>query len=312
MVTFPERVVIEEQGLRDGLQPEKVIIPTERKIELINAVADAGVQRIQVTSFVHPKLVPQMADAEAVCKRLDHSRDVIYSGLVLNQKGIQRAADAGLKHVGASISVSDTHSRKNANASLAEARQRFTEMVRLGKQNNLAIQGGLQSVFGCRFEGPIDKNVVFDLIKEQLDLGIDEVALADSTGMAHPNSILEIAGRVRELAGEIPLYLHLHDTEGKGLANVVAALSVGVSHFDTAFGGMGGCPFIKGASGNISTEDLVFMLGQMDIYTGIDVHKLANVSRSLEPVIGKTFAGKMHHVLEREDIKIVYKSVNEA
>lgn len=306
MVSFPERVVIEEQGLRDGLQPEKIIIPTERKIALINAVADAGVKRIQVTSFVHPKMVPQMADAEAVCRHLDHSRDVIYSGLVLNQKGIQRAADAGLKHVGASISASDTHSRKNANASLLEARQRFAEMVRLGKENKLTIRGGLQCVFGCRFEGRIDKNVVFDLIKEQLDLGIDEVALADSTGMAHPNSISEIAGHVLELAGDIPLYLHLHDTEGKGLANVVAALGVGISHFDTAFGGMGGCPFIRGASGNISTEDLVFMLGQMGIHTGIDVHRLAQVSRSLEPVIGKTFAGKMHHVLERKDITIVY------
>jgi len=306
MTSFPEHVVIEEQGLRDGLQSEKVIIPTERKIDLINAVADAGVKRIQVTSFVHPKLVPQMADAEAVCKQLDTSRDVVYSSLVLNPKGIQRAADAGLKHVGASISASDTHSRKNANASLAEARQRFAEMVRLGKQNSLTIRGGLQCVFGCRFEGHIDKHVVYNLIKEQLDLGIDEIALADSTGMAHPKAIQEIAGCVRDLAGDIPLYLHLHDTEGKGLANVVAALGVGVSYFETAFGGMGGCPFIKRASGNISTEDLVFMLGQMGIDTGIDVHKLAQVSRSLEPVIGKTFAGKMHHLLGREDIAILH------
>jgi len=312
MTALPKRVVIEEQGFRDGLQPEKVIIPTERKIELINAVADAGIKRIQVTSFVHPKLVPQMADAEAVCKRLDHTRDVVYSGLVLNEKGMQRAADAGLKHVGASISASDTHSRKNANASLPEARQRFVKMVRQGKQYNLTIRGGLQCVFGCRFEGRIDKTVVFDLIKEQLDLGIDEVALADSTGMAHPNSISEIAGHVRELAGDIPLYLHLHDTEGKGLANAVAALGVGLSHFETAFGGMGGCPFIKGASGNISTEDLVFMLGQMGIHTGVDIHKLAQVSRSLETVIGKTFAGKMHHVLEQKNIAIVYGPNNVA
>jgi len=303
---YPEHVIIEEQGLRDGLQPEKVIIPTDKKIELINSVADAGVKRIQVTSFVHPRLVPQMADAEEVCRQLDYSRDVVYSGLVLNQKGLQRAADAGLKHVAASISASDTHSRKNANASLSEARKRIADMVRLGKENGLIVRGGLQCVFGCRFEGPIDKNVVFDMIKEQLDMGIDEVALADSTGMAHPNSIQEIAGQVLELADDIPVYLHLHDTEGKGLANVIAALAVGISHFDTAFGGMGGCPFIKGASGNISTEDLVFMLGQMGIHTGIDVHKLAAVSRSLEPIIGKSFAGKMHHVLDREDIKIVY------
>jgi len=306
MISYPKNIVIEEQGLRDGLQPEKVIIPTEKKLELINLVADAGVKRIQVTSFVHPRLVPQMADAEEVCRQLDHTRDVVYSGLVLNEKGVQRAADAGLKHIAASISASDTHSRKNANASLAEARKKISEMVRLGKESGLTIRGGLQCVFGCRFEGHIDEKVVLDMVKELLDLGIREVALADSTGMAHPNSIQEISGKVLELAGDLPVYLHLHDTEGKGLANVLAALAVGISHFDTAFGGMGGCPFIRGASGNISTEDLVFMLGQMGIDTGIDVSGLATVSRSLEQIIGKQFSGKMHRLLDREDIKIVF------
>ena len=141
-IKFPERVIIEEQGFRDGLQPEKVIVPTEIKIELIHAVADAGVKQIQVASFVNPKRVPQMADAEAVCKQLDTSRDVIYSGLVLNQKGVQRACDAGLKHICASISASETHGRKNANVTLAEARQSFKDMVHLGKQYNLTIRGG--------------------------------------------------------------------------------------------------------------------------------------------------------------------------
>jgi len=305
MMHYPTHVVIEEQGLRDGLQPEKIIIPTDKKLELINAVADAGVKRIQVTSFVHPRLVPQMADAEDVCRQLDHSRDIVYSGLVLNEKGVQRAADAGLKHIGASISASDTHSRKNANASLPEARKRFSEMVRLGNERGLIICGGLQCAFGCRFEGKIDENVVIDMAKEQLDMGIHEITLADSTGMANPNSIQALSGKVHELAGEIPVYLHLHDTEGKGLANVLAAMAVGISHFDTAFGGMGGCPFIKGASGNISTEDIVFMLGQMGIETGIDPGRLAAVSRELEGIIGRRFAGKMHHVLDREDIKVI-------
>ena len=143
------------------------------------------------------------------------------------------------------------------------------------------------------------------MLKEQLDLGIDEIALADSTGMAHPKSIQEICGRTLEMAPDRPVYLHLHDTEGKGLANVIAGLTTGISHFETTFGGMGGCPFIKGASGNIATEDVVFMLGQMGIHTGIDVPKLAAVSRSLERIMGKTFSGKMHHVLHQKDIKIV-------
>ena len=306
MMTYPEKVLIEEQGLRDGLQSEKTIVPTEKKLELIDSLVDAGLKRIQVTSFVHPKLVPQMADAEEVCKGLRPSNGVIFSGLVLNTKGIERAANAGLKHVAASISASDTHSRKNANASLVEARQRFAEMVKVGKQHGLTIRGGLQCVFGCRFEGKIDPAVVLDVVKEQLDLGIDEIALADSTGMANPRSIQEISARVVELANGKPVFLHLHDTEGKGLANVLAALQVGVTHFDTAFGGMGGCPFIKGASGNISTEDLVFMLQQMGIETGIDVGRISAVSRSLEDFFEKHFSGKMHRVLESDNIKIVY------
>ena len=305
MINYPKQVVIEEQGLRDGLQNEKALVPKEKKLELINAVVDAGVKRVQVTSFVHPKLIPQMADAEAVCQGLKQTSGVIFSGLVLNTKGIERAADAGLKHVAASISASDTHSRKNANASLAEARKRFGEMVKVGKQHDLTIRGELQCVFGCRFEGKIDPGVVLDLIKEQLDLGIDEVALADSTGMANPHSIQEISAKVMDLANGIPVFLHLHDTEGKGLANALAALQVGVAHFDTAFGGMGGCPFIQGASGNISTEDLVFMFGQMGIESGIDIDKIAAISRSLEEFFAKQFSGKMHRVLARDDIQIV-------
>ena len=291
--------------MRDGLQSERQFIPTDKKLEIIGMVADAGIKRIQVTSFVHPKLVPQMADAEEICKGLDHSRDVLYSGLVLNTKGIERAANAGLKHVAASISASDTHSRKNANASLPEARQRMAEMIKAGRKHGLIIRGGLQCVFGCRFEGRIDPDDVFDMLKEQLDLGIDEVALADSTGMADPVSIQEISGKVLELSEDKPVFLHLHDTEGKGLANALAAMQVGITCFDTAFGGTGGCPFIKGASGNISTEALAFMAHQMGIETGVDVARIAAISRSLEEFFTKQFSGKMHRVIDRQDIQVV-------
>ncbi|MGD8293724.1 MAG: hydroxymethylglutaryl-CoA lyase [Desulfobacterales bacterium] len=305
MSSYPPNIVIEEQGLRDGLQSERPFIPTAKKLEIIEQVADAGIKRIQVTSFVHPKLVPQMADAEDICRGLDHNKDVIYSGLVLNTKGLERAAHAGLKHVAASISASDTHSRKNANATLPEARQRMAEMIKAGRQHGLIIRGGLQCVFGCRFEGAVDPNAVIDMLKEQLDLGIDEIALADSTGMANPISIQEISGKVMELAEDKPVFLHLHDTEGKGLANALAALQIGIVHFDTAFGGTGGCPFIKGASGNISTEDLAFMSAQMGIETGVDIEKVAAISRSLEEYFNKQFSGKMHRVIDRKDIQVV-------
>ncbi|RLC02154.1 MAG: hydroxymethylglutaryl-CoA lyase [Deltaproteobacteria bacterium] len=304
MKSYPQNIIIEEQGLRDGLQSETLFLPTDKKLELIRAVADAGLKRIQVTSFVHPKLVPQMADAEDICKGLDKRSDVLYSALVLNTKGLERAANAGLKHVAASISASDTHSRKNANASLPEARKRIAEMIQTGQALGLTIRGGLQCVFGCRFEGRIDPDVVFDMIKEQLDLGVEEVALADSTGMANPSAIQDISGRVIELAEGRPVCLHLHDTEGKGLANALAAIQIGVTHFDTAFGGTGGCPFIKGASGNISTEDLAFMVGQMGIETGIDIEKIAAISRSLEAFFSKSFSGKIHRVIDRKDIQV--------
>ncbi|MEN8244623.1 MAG: hydroxymethylglutaryl-CoA lyase [Thermodesulfobacteriota bacterium] len=305
MLIYPQNVVIEEQGLRDGLQPETAMVPTEKKLAIIDTLVAAGIKSIQVTSFVNPRLIPQMADAEELCQKLDLSKDVTYSALVLNEKGVQRAADAGLKHVGVSISASDTHSRKNANASLKEAGERIKAMVRLGKQLGLVLRGGLQCVFGCRYEGRIQKDVVLDMIKAQLDLGVDELTLADSTGMAHPESIRDIAGEAVELAGHLPVYLHLHDTEGKGLANVFAGMAAGISHFETTLGGMGGCPFIKGASGNVSTEDLVCMLHQMGIDTGIDVRRLAMATRELEAFLGKTFSGKMHTLLARDDIKII-------
>jgi hydroxymethylglutaryl-CoA lyase len=303
MQKYPDKVIIEEQGLRDGLQNENGIYPLEKKLEVIDALVEAGIKRIQLTSFVHPQLMPQMADAEEICKRVKKRNDVLYSGLALNTKGIQRAADVGLNHVAASISASDTHSRKNASVSLAEARKQFAEMVKIAKERGLKIRGELQCVFGCRFEGKIDYGVIFDIIKEQLDLGVDEIALADSTGMANPISIQEICEQVILIAGGKSVFLHLHDTEGKGLANALAAMQIGVYNFDTAFGGMGGCPFIKEASGNISTEDFAFMLHQMGIESGIDIKKISAISRSLERFFDKRFSGKMHNLLNRKDIK---------
>jgi hydroxymethylglutaryl-CoA lyase len=192
MVNYPKSVVIEEQGLRDGLQNESKVVPTEKKLEIIDALVDAGVKRIQVASFVNPNMIPQMADAKNLCAGLKKYDDVLYSTLVLNPKGMQRAAKAGVSHVTASVSVSNTHSQRNAGMSLNEARRRFSEMVGLGKKSGLTVRGGIQCVFGCRYEGRIDSNTVMDMIKEQLDLGIDEIELADTTGMANPRAIQEL------------------------------------------------------------------------------------------------------------------------
>jgi hydroxymethylglutaryl-CoA lyase len=305
MQAYPETIVIEEQGLRDGIQSESAFVPTDKKLRLIHALVDAGVKRLQVTSFVNPRLVPQLADAEQVCAGLRRAEGVVYSALTLNVRGMRRAAEAGLRHVEASLSASDTHSRRNANRSRREARQACAEMARIGRAHGMTLRGGLQCAFGCRFEGRINPDTVFDMAKELLDLEVDEIALADSTGMADPRSVAEICSKVIELAGGRTVILHLHDTEGRGLANALAGMLAGIRHFDTTFGGMGGCPFIQGASGNIATEDLVSMLTRMGIRTGIDVEKVAAVSRSVEDFLGRRFSGKMHRLLDRSDIQIL-------
>ena len=289
-------IYIEEQGTRDGFQVEAVHIPTELKIKWIEQAVDAGVKRIQMSSFVHPKLVPQMADAEAVCLGVNKKEGVIYSGLVLNVKGVERAIKSGLNHVAISMSASDTHSRKNANKSIEESLIEFAKMARIAKEAGLTVRGGIQCAFGCRYEGDISEQFVIDLAKSHLDLGIDELSLADSTGMGNPVQTKRIMSKIIPLAGNLPIVLHLHDTEGKGIANMIAAIECGVNHFDTAFGGLGGCPFIKGATGNIATEDVVHCLNQMGYETGINNLKMIELAKEVEVFLGRKLPGKMKEI----------------
>jgi hydroxymethylglutaryl-CoA lyase len=301
-------VTLEEQGLRDGLQSLSQTVPIEKKIEYIKALVDAGLKRLQVVSFVHPKLVPQMADAEEVIKNLKNLKNtdgtsrgtregVIFSGLVLNVKGVERAANAGLTHLAISLSASNTHSLKNAKMSIIEAKAEFKTMISVAKAANITIRGGIQCAFGCRYEGKIDEKMVYDLVKHHLDTGVDEIALADSTGMANPFQMKIMMKKVLKIAKNTPVSLHLHNTENKGYANLVAALEVGVRQFDTAFGGLGGCPFIKSATGNIATEDTAHMLHQMGFETGIDVKKVAAVSRDFQGFIGAELQGLMYKLM---------------
>jgi hydroxymethylglutaryl-CoA lyase len=290
-------VIIEEQGPRDGFQVEAIQIPTELKIKWIEDAVSAGVKRVQMSSFVHPKLVPQMADAEAVCAGVSKQSDVVYSGLVLNVKGVERAVKAGLTHIAISMSASDTHSRKNANKSLSEALVEFSEMAKIAKEAGLVVRAGIQCAFGCRYEGNISEEYVLELVKKHLDLGIDELSLADSTGMANPVQVKRIMNQVVPLARNLPIFLHLHDTEGKGIANMLAAIDCGVTHFDTAFGGLGGCPFIKGATGNIATEDVVHCLEQMGYETHINNQKMIALAKEVEAFLGRKLPGKVKEVV---------------
>ena len=297
-------IIIDEQGLRDGLQTLTRILPLEMKLDFIKRLMNAGLRRIQVTSFVHPKWVPAMADAAQLCARLPQSGEVEFSALALNNKGVERAAQAGIRLVAASISASDTHSKKNANKTLLEARQEFKEMVSLARQHQLSIRGGIQCVFGCRYEGAIDESVVYDITKHHLDCGVEEIAFADSTGMGNPAQMKRMLPRLLELCGTVPVSLHLHNTENKGYANLVAALDCGVRQFDTAFGGLGGCPFIQGATGNIATEDTVHLLHQMGYTTGIDMEAVAAISMDMQQWLGAPLPGLLYTLLQNKEVRL--------
>ena len=291
--SYPDQVTLIEVGPRDGFQFESKIIPTSLKVEIISGLVAAGLKQIQVTSFVHPQRVPQMADAESLLRALPVWENVEFSGLVLNRAGLERARRAGLRQVEISISASDTHSRKNTGMSLDEAFQRGQEMVGLARKNGMHVRAGIQCAFGCVYDGVIPPQRVVDMVRAFIDQGAAALALADTTGMADPLSIRRMVTEVQLTAGETPLILHLHDTRGLGLVNLMAALECGVTRFDTALAGMGGCPFVAGAAGNIATEDTVYLLDRLQVKTGISIRDVAACSIKLENFYGKTFAGKM-------------------
>lgn len=298
-MSFPDRVHLCEVGPRDGFQFEDTFIPTDRKLEAINRLAAAGLRRIQVTSFVHPDWVPQMADAEAVCADLPAHSEVLFTGLALNLKGVERASANGLKVVDLSIATHDTHSRANANMPLNEAIAQGEAMVKRAQALGMQAQMNLQTVFGYRAPGDTPIPQVVDMAERFACLGLESLALSDSTGMADPVMIRERVEAVQAVIGNTPLVLHLHDTRGSGIANMMTALQCGVTYFDTSMAGMGGCPFIHGAAGNIATEDTVHLLEQMGIATGIDWRAVAEASLAIEKVLRKRFPGKLHRLLQR-------------
>ncbi len=294
---LPQSANIVEVGPRDGLQREKRLLSTDEKADLIHQLVEAGLKRIQVTSFVHPDRVPQMADAEALFARLPNKSDVIYSGLALNLKGVERAHNASVSHIDISVSASEAHSKRNANRSVETAMAEFADMHALARSHGMRVRGGIQCAFGYLQPGDVEPQRVIDIARRHLALGLDELALADSAGFANPRELTALLESIVPLAGSVPVILHLHDTRGMGLANVLAALYAGVSHFDTAFGGLGGCPFIDGAAGNIATEDTAYMLESMGVRTGVDLNRLAKISQQFEQLLMRPLPSKLYNLL---------------
>jgi hydroxymethylglutaryl-CoA lyase len=283
-----ESVTVMEVSPRDGLQNEDALLDTDAKLELIERALQAGCRRIEATSFVHPKKVPQMADAEAVCAGLPQRGDVIYTGLVLNWRGYERArATERLQEVGIVIPASDTFGERNQGMTVAEGTDEAVRILRHARTAGMRAQVTVSVAFGCPFEGEVPLAGVVEVCRRLADEAPVEIALADTIGVGVPGQVLEAFGELREALGEMPLRAHFHDTRNTGIANAFAALQVGVETLDASIGGIGGCPFAPNATGNIATEDLVYMLNRMNVEHGVDLDSLLDASSWLEGALGK-------------------------
>ena len=295
-------LILEDEAMRDGLQIESQLFTVDQKIELFNLLKSAGVRRIQVGSFVHPTIVPQMAATDELIKTLGKQYDTVISALILNDKGLERALACSVPHVSMSVSVSDTHSRKNARRSAAEALESMVDLIRNARNQGLEVRAGLQSAFGCVYEGAISESAVLAAAEKMMSAGVDEINLADSTGMANPMTIRSLVNKVSGRFPDVRISLHLHDTRGLGLANMFSGYEAGVRIFDVCAGGLGGCPFIKGAAGNVPTEDAVHMFESMGIPTGIDLNTLMGAVDYLEHVLERPLPGRMKKVLASQPV----------
>jgi hydroxymethylglutaryl-CoA lyase len=294
-----DEVLLQDESLRDGLQIESRIFSLAEKLKLYQYIRIAGIKQIQVGSFVHPKIVPQMADTDELIKTIGKQKDTVVSALILNDKGLDRALACGIAHVCMSVSISDTHSRKNAHRPAAEALSSMMQLIRHGLDAGLTIRANLQCVFGCVYEGAVSSHTVLLAVEKMVAAGAQEINLADTTGMADPCSIRRIVGLVNREFPDICISLHLHDTRGLGLTNMFSGYEAGVRSFDVCTGGLGGCPFVKGAAGNVPTEDAVNMFESIGVRTHIDVATLCKAVGYLENILGRPLPGHMKRVMDQ-------------
>jgi hydroxymethylglutaryl-CoA lyase len=292
----PQKIAIHEVVLRDGIQNEKKLVSTDEKVTLINNLIECGLRRIELSSFVNPRLVPQMADAEELWSTIGRRKGIVFAALILSEKGLDRAIQCGVSHVGVFVSASETHSRKNSNMSIAEAMKEARRLIAKAHGAGMEVRAGVMNAFGCAYERKVPLGRVLALVRDFMKREPDEICLADTSGMANPLQVKKLVKRVQDIVGAVPIALHLHNTRGLGLANVWAAVNEGIAIFDTSLGGLGGCPFIPGARGNIATEDTVNMLHESGIKTGINLDKLIHTSLRFEHYMGQTFPATVSHL----------------
>jgi hydroxymethylglutaryl-CoA lyase len=300
MASLPPSVRIREVGPRDGFQNEPEVIPTADKVRLIDCLSKTGLRRLEVTSFVRPDVIPQLADAEEVLRSIQRADGVSYTVLIPNERGLERAlalsGQAGARlfdEVNLFLSASETHNRKNVNRSIGESLSGLERVTARARQEGLRCEGVISVSFGCPYEGEVPPERVLGIAERLAAAGCEEVAFGDTTGMANPVQVREFFGLAHERLAGTELTAHFHNTRGQGLANVLAALESGVASFESSFGELGGCPVPKGATGNIASEDLVSMLHEMGVETGIDLERLLDCARAVQNVLGRPLSGHL-------------------
>lgn len=300
LTPFPSSVRVVEVGPRDGLQNEKALVPTAQKIQYITLLAEAGLPVVEATSFVSPRAIPQLSDASEVMHGLTRLPTTQYPVLVPNLKGMERALAAGVTAVAVFTAASESFTRHNINMTIAESLANFQPVVKLAQQEGVAVRGYISTVFGCPYEGTVAPEKVRAVAQALLEMGIGELSLGDTIGVATPNQVVDVLGLLLE-RGVMPverLAVHFHDTRGTALANVLMALQMGISIVDTSAGGLGGCPYAPGAAGNLATEDLLYMLHGMGIATGVDLDKVVAATHYIAPLLGHAPTSKYFQAAE--------------
>nr|WP_199170381.1 hydroxymethylglutaryl-CoA lyase [Sporosarcina sp. P26b] len=289
---WPETITIKEVGPRDGLQNEKIFIPTEDKIAWINKLSKSGLSSIEVTSFVNPKWIPALADASVVMAGIKREPGITYSALVPNRQGLERAFAANIDEAAVFMSASETHNLKNINKTIVDTLPVLKEIVQDANAAGKKTRGYVSTVFGCPYEGVVDTEAVVRVSESLFDMGIDELSLGDTIGVANPRQVQEVLDVLLKRFPVDKLAMHFHDTRGTALANILASLDMGITVFDSSAGGLGGCPYAPGASGNAATDDLLYMLHGMGIHTGVDEEKILAASAFIQKKIGYALPSK--------------------
>jgi len=296
-MNFPQHVTIIEVGPRDGLQNEAAFVATDTKIDLINRLSETGLQRIEVTSFVSAKSIPQLADNEIVFNRITKNESVDYSALVPNEQGMIKALEAGVKNIAVFTAASETFNQRNINCSIADSIARFAPVIKIAKDNDIHIRAYISCVLGCPYEGEIKPAKVAEVTQQLLDSGADEVCLGDTIGVGTPRQTKAAIDAILKLLPASQLAMHFHDTYGQAIANIVASLECGITRFDSAVAGLGGCPYARGATGNVATEDVLYLMHGLGIETGVDIYKVVAAGDMICKAIGRKNQSKTANAL---------------